>query len=278
MIKTYNPTSEGQRQRKTLVKNVADVRPEKSLSRGLVGPTGRSHGVISSRHKRRGARKLYRVIDFKRDKYNVPATVVNIQDDPNRGVNIALLAYADGEKRYIPAPEGLIAGMKVVSGEDVEITLGNSLPMSKIPLGVSIHNVEINPRAGGILVRGAGNQAQIIAKEGEYVNVKLPSGEVKRIMGRCYATIGVLGNIDKRNIQLGKAGRNFHLGVRPGVRGVAMADPHRDHPHAGKYGKSGIGMASPMTPWGKKTRGVKTRKRRRTDYTIVSRRKSRKKS
>lgn len=278
MLKTYRPTSEGQRQRKTLVKDVVYVRPEKRLSRGLVGSTGRSHGRISSRHRTRGAKKLYRIIDFKRDKYNIPATVVNIQDDPNRGVNIALLSYADGEKRYIPAPEGLVAGMKVISGEDVEITVGNSLPMIKIPIGVSIHNVEINPKAGGILVRGAGNQAQIIAKEGEYVNVKLPSGEVKRIMGRCFATIGVLGNFDKRNIQLGKAGRNMHAGERPHVRGVAMADPHRDHPHAGKYGKSGIGLKSPMTPWGKKTRGVRTRKRSRTDYTIVSRRKSKKKS
>ena len=278
MIKTYKPTSEGQRQRKTLVKAIDEIRPLKRLSKGLVGQTGRGHGSISSRHRQRGARKLFRAIDFKRDKYNVPAKVLSIENDPNRGVNIALLSYADGDKRYIPAPEGLLVGAKVVSGEDVEVALGNSLPMSKIPLGVSIHCVEINPKAGGILVRGAGNQAQIIAKEGEYVNVKLPSGEVKRIMGRCFATIGVLGNGDLRNTQLGKAGRAFHMGIRPHVRGVAMADPHRDHPHAGKYGKSGIGMASPMTPWGKKTRGVKTRTRRRTDYTIVSRRKSRKKS
>jgi len=278
MIKTYKPTSEGQRQRKTLVKEIDNVRPLKGLSWGLVGPAGRSRGRISSRHQQRGAKKLYRLIDFKRDKYNIKGKVLSIENDPNRGANIALLSYSDGEKRYIIAPEGLRTGMIVVSGEGSEISVGNSLPMSKIPLGVPIHNIEINPKAGGILVRGAGNQAEIIAKEGEYVNVKLPSGEVKRILGRCYATIGVLGNVDRRNIQLGKAGRKRHLGSRPGVRGVAMADPHRDHPHAGKYGKSGIGMASPMTPWGKKTRGVRTRKRRRTDRTIISRRKSKKKS
>ncbi len=277
MIKTYKPTSGGLRTRKTLIKGVENVKPLKSLTKGKVGPSGRGRGKVSSRHKQRGAKRLYRAIDFKRNKFDIPAKVLSIQDDPNRGSNIALLSYADGEKRYIIAPEGLEVGVTVLSGENAEMSVGNSLPMSKIPTGTPIHNIEINPKAGGILARGAGNQGQIIAKEGEYVNVKLPSGEVKSILGRCYATIGVVGNIDKRNIDLGKAGRKRHLGRRPHVRGVAMGDPHRDHPHAGKYSTSGVGMASPMSPWGWKTRGVKTRKRVRTDYTIVSRRKSKKK-
>jgi large subunit ribosomal protein L2 len=276
MIKDYKPTSEGLRRRKTLVKGVEDVKPLKSLTKGKRGPSGRSRGRVSSRHKQRGAKRLHREIDFKRDKFNIPAKVVSIQDDPNRGSNIALLAYADGEKRYIVAPEGLKVGMSVISGEKSDVSVGNSLPMSNIPIGTPIHNIEINPKAGGILCRGAGNQAQIIAKEGNYVNVKLPSGEVKKIRGICYATIGVVGNIDKRNVVLGKAGRNRHLGRRPHVRGVAMGDPHGDHPHAGKYSTSGVGM-HPKTPWGKPAKGVKTRKRKRTDYTIVSRRKGKKK-
>jgi large subunit ribosomal protein L2 len=270
MIKTYRATSEGQRTRKTLVKDVDHVRPLRALSRGVGGPVGRSRGTVSSRHMERGAKKLFRVIDFKRDKFNIPATVLSIENDPNRGSNIALLAYKDGEKRYILAPEGLKSGMGVISGEKSEIAVGNCLPMANIPLGVAIHNVEINPKAGGILARGAGNQALIVAKEGDYVNVKLPSGEIKRLMGRCYATIGGVSNMEKRNIRLGKAGRKRHLGVRPHVRGVAMADPHRDHPHAGKYKTSGIGMASPKSPWGWITRGVKSRRRKRTNYTIVS--------
>lgn len=276
MIKSYKPTSEGLRRRKTLVKDVENVRPLKSLTKGKTGPAGRSRGTVSSRHKQRGAKKLLREIDFKRNKFNIPAKVVSIQDDPNRGSNIALLSYSDGEKRYIIAPEGLEVGMTVISGENADVSIGNSLPMSMIPIGTPIHNIEINPKAGGILCRGAGNQAQIIAKEGNYVNVKLPSGEVKKVKGVCYATIGVVGNIDKRNVVLGKAGRNRHLGKRPHVRGVAMADPHGDHPHAGKYSTSGIGM-HPKTPWGKKAKGVRTRKRKRTDYTVVSRRKGKKK-
>ena len=277
MIKTYKPTSEGLRTRKTLVKGVDAVRPLKSLTKGKAGPSGRSRGKVTSRHKQRGAKRLYRIIDFKRNKHDIPAKVVSIQDDPNRGSNIALLSYADGEKRYIIAPEGLEVGVTVVSGEKVEISVGNSLPMASIPVGTYVHNIEINPKAGGILSRGAGNSAQIIAKEGDYVNVKLPSGEVKKIRGVCYATIGVVGNIDKRNIDLGKAGRKRHLGRRPHVRGIVMGDPHRDHPHAGKYSTSGIGMIAALSPWGWKTKGVRTRKRVRTDYTIVSRRKGKKK-
>jgi large subunit ribosomal protein L2 len=276
MIKTYKPTSEGLRTRKTLVKNVEDVKPLKSLTKGKSSFGGRSRGKVSSRHKQRGAKKTYRIIDFKRDKLNIPAKVVSIQDDPNRGPNIALLSYVDGEKRYIIAPEGLEVGASVMSGKNAEISVGNSLPMSEIPIGVPIHNIEVNPGAGAILCRAAGNQAQIIAKEDNYVNVKLPSGEVKRIADACVATIGVIGNIDKRNVVLGKAGRMRHLGRRPHVRGVAMGDPHRDHPHAGKYSTSGIGLVAPLSPWGWKTKGVKTRKRHKTDYTIVSKRKEKK--
>ena len=277
MIKSYKPTSEGLRTRKTLVKGVDKARPEKSLTKGKASTSGRARGKITSRHKQRGAKRLYRFIDFKREKFDIPAKVVSIQDDPNRGPNIALLAYADGEKRYIIAPEGLEVGSTVMSGENAEISLGNNVPLSKIPLGTSIHNIEINPGAGAVLCRSAGNQAQIIAKEGNYVNVKLPSGEVKRIPDVCTATIGVIGNVDKRNIDLGKAGRMRYLGRRPHVRGIVMGDPHRDHPHAGKYSTSGIGMVAPLSPWGWKTKGVKTRKRVRTDYTIVSRRKGKKK-
>ena len=273
MIKLYKPTSEGLRTRKSLIREVDTVAPLKSKTRVMKIAPGRSRGRISSRHKQRGAKKMYRVVDFKRDKYGIPAKVVTIEYDPNRGASIALLNYSDGEKRYILAPEGLEKGMEVISGETAEVSVGNSLPLNNIPLGVEIHNIEVNPNGGGIFVRGAGNYAQIMAKEGDIVNVKLPSGEVKRFLGRCYATIGVLTNADQRNVNLGKAGRKRHLGWRPGVRGVAMANPAGDHPHAGKYRTSGIGMSSPKSPWGWKTRGVKTRKRRRTDYTLVKRRK-----
>lgn len=274
MLKYFKPTSEGLRTRKSLVREVDNVSPLKSRTAVLKIAPGRSRGRISSRHKQRGAKKMYRQIDFKREKYNIPAKVVTIEYDPNRGANIALLSYSDGERRYILAPEGLKKGVTVMSGDKAEISVGNSLPMANVPLGIEIHNIEVNPKGGGIFARGAGNYAQILAKEGGFVNVKLPSGEVKRFMDSCYATIGVLSNADQRNVRLGKAGRKRHLGWRPHVRGVAMANPAADHPHAGKYKTSGIGMSSPKSPWGWKTRGVKTRKRRRTDYTIIKRRKS----
>jgi large subunit ribosomal protein L2 len=273
MIKTYNPTSEGQRSRKTLVRFVDKVDPLKSATSVLKASPGRSRGRISSRHKQKGAKKMYRAIDFRREKFDIPARVTTIEYDPNRNANIALVSYADGEKRYILAPEGLEKGVVVMSGENSEVSVGNCMPMARIPLGMQIHNIEINPQKGGVLVRGAGNYAQIIAKEGDFVNVKLPSGEVKRLFARCYATIGALSNSDFRNTRLGKAGRKRYLGRRPHVRGVAMANPAGDHPHAGKYRTSGIGMPSPKSPWGWITRGVRTRKRKRTDYTIVQRRK-----
>lgn len=269
MIKNYKPVTPGIRFRKSLVREVDDVRPLRSLVVPLRGPAGRSGGRVTSRHKQRGAKKFYRVIDYKRDKIGIPAKVATIEYDPNRGPNIALLHYADGEKRYILAPEGLVRGAQVVSDPGAEPAPGNALPLEKIPLGLSVHNIEINPGSGGILVRGAGSFAQILAKEGNYVNLKLPSGEVKKVSGTCYATVGVLSNSDLRNTRLGKAGRKRHLGRRPHVRGVAMANPKKDHPHAGSYKTTGIGMAFPKSPWGWNTRGVRTRKRERTNYTIV---------
>jgi large subunit ribosomal protein L2 len=274
MLKIYKPTSPGSRTRKTLVKSVDKVEPQKTLISPIRGDAGRTHGHITSRHKQRGAKKHYRIVDFKRQKFNISAKVLTIEHDPNRGPNIALVAYADGERTYILAPEGLTVGMTVISGKGSEPSVGNVLPLAEIPLGMSIHNIEVNPGYGGIMARGAGNYAQILAKEGSYVNIKLPSGEVKKVSGDCYATIGVLSNIDLKNTQLGKAGRKRHLGWRPHVRGVSMADPHHDHPHAGKYRTTGIGRPSPLSPWGWKTRGVKSRKRRHTDYTIVKSRHS----
>ena len=274
MIKSYKPTTSSIRFRKSLVRDVDEVRPLKSLTKSLIGASGRSHGRVSTRHKSRGVRKLYRTIDFKRNKLGIPAKVASIEYDPNRGSNIALLHYADGEKRYILAPEGLERGMTIISGPTAEPVTGNALPLENIPLGMSIHNVELNPGAGGALVRGAGNSAQIMAKEGNFVNVKLPSGEVKKVPSKCYATVGVLSNMDLRNVVLGKAGRNRHLGVRPAVRGVAMSNTRKDHPHGGSYKSTGVGLPSPKSPWGWKTRGVKTRKRSRTDYTIVKDRRS----
>lgn len=269
MIKTYRPTSPGIRFRKTLVRDVEDKRPEKSLTKHLKRAVGRSKGRISTRHRQVGARKLYRIIDFKRDKRDIVANVTAIEHDPNRGCNIALVCYADGEKRYILAPEGLKAGMQVVAGTNVSFSTGNALPLSMIPLSTRVHNVELNPGRGGQMARGAGNYAIIMAKEGNYVNLKLPSGEVKRIRVGCYATIGELGNADLRHARAGKAGIRRHMGWRPAVRGVAMGSD--SHPHGGSYSDNGIGMPSPKTPWGKKTRGKKTRKRKYTDKYIVTR-------
>ena len=267
MIKTYKPTSPGIRFRKTLVNKVSKKRPYKKLLKPLKGPVGRNKGRISTRHRQRGAKKQYRIIDFKRNKFDIPGKIASIEHDPNRGSNIALVNYADGEKRYILAPENLEEGMTVISGEKVPISVGNSMPLSEIPLSMKIHNVEFNPGRGGQLARGAGNSALIMAKEGEYVNIKLPSGEVKKVLARCYATLGELGNADLRHTRAGKAGRKRHLGNRPAVRGVAMGTDA--HPHGGSYSDTGIGMPSPKTPWGKKTRGKLTRRRKHTDKYIV---------
>lgn len=274
-IKTYRPTSAGTRFRKTLVRNNTSnkSKPERSLLVRLTGAPGRSHGRISSMHKQAGNKKHYRVVDFKRDKKGISAKVASVEYDPNRGPSIALLHYADGEKRYILAPSGLEAGMSVMSGPEAELKVGNALPLAKIPLGMQIHNIELNPGRGGQMVRGAGNSAMIMAKEGNYVNIKLPSGEVKKVSGDCYATIGTLGNEDLRNTQAGKAGRMRHMGWRPHVRGVAHANPS-DHPHGGSYKDKGVGMPSPKSPWGWKTKGKKTRRRKNTDKYLVKDRRS----
>lgn len=273
MIKTYKPTSPGIRFRKTLVRGTDKVKSNKKLTKPLKGPSGRNSGRISTRHRQRGAKRHYRIIDFKRNKLDVPGKVASIEHDPNRGCNIALINYADGEKRYILAPEGLKKGMQVSAGEKAPLEVGNALPMGNIPLSTRVHNVEFNPGRGGQMARGAGNYATIMAKEGGYVNLKLPSGEVKKVLDRCYATIGEVGNMDHRHTRAGKAGRKRHLGWRPAVRGVAMGTD--GHPHGGSYSDNGIGMPSPKTPWGKKTRGKKTRSRKHTDKYIVKRKSKR---
>jgi len=275
MLKTYRPITPGQRGKRTLVRGVAAKSPEKKLTKSLKGAVGRNNGKISSRNRQRGARKKYRIVDFKRDKLNVPAKVVSIEHDPNRGPNVALLHYADGEKRYILAPEDLKPGMIVVSGDQVDLQPGNCMPLKNIPLGMPIHNIELNPGKGGQMVRGAGNSAMILAKEGKYVNVRLPSGEVKKVLDSCIATIGTLGNADLRHVNVGKAGIKRHQGRRPHTRGVAFSSP-REHPHGGSYKTSGVGMSSPKSPWGWKTRGKKTRRRKSTNkYIVKSRSKKR---
>ena len=222
------------------------------------------------RHKGGGHKRRYRLIDFKRDKVDVPATVSSIEYDPNRSARIALLIYADGEKRYIIAPQGLRVGDKVMSGSRAEIKVGHALPISRIPLGTQIHNIELYPGKGGQLVRSAGTSAQLMAKEGPYAQVRLPSGEVRLVSQRCLATIGVVGNVEHSNIKIGKAGRKRWMGIRPSVRGIAM-DPS-SHPHGGGEGRSPIGMPGPKTPWGKPTLGAKTRRNKATDKYIVRRR------
>ena len=247
--------------------------PEKSLLATKKKNAGRnSYGRITVRHQGGGNRQKYRIIDFKRLKDNVEATVVGIEYDPNRSANIALIQYEDGEKSYILAPQGLTDGMKVVSGEKVDIKVGNAMPIESIPVGTMIHNIELNPRQGGKLVRSAGQEAQLMAKEGAYAHVRLPSGEMRLISVRCRATIGTIGNSDHENIKLGKAGRKRHMGIRPTVRGSAM-NPN-DHPHGGGEGKAPIGRPGPVTPWGKPALGYKTRnKKKLSNKFIVKRRK-----
>ncbi len=247
--------------------------PEKSLLEKKKKNAGRnSYGRITVRHHGGGNRQKYRIIDFKRRKDDMEATVIGIEYDPNRSSNIALIEYADGEKAYILAPEGLTDGDKIISGEKTDIKVGNSLPISNIPVGTLIHNIELNPGQGGKLVRSAGQSAQLMAKEGKYAHVRLPSGEMRLVLANCRATIGVIGNSDHENVNLGKAGRTRHLGIRPTVRGSAM-NPN-DHPHGGGEGKAPVGHAGPLTPWGKPALGYKTRnKKNKTNKFIVKRRK-----
>ena len=276
-IRVYKPTSPARRFMSVLTfEEITKKEPERSLVTDLRHKAGRNHhGKITVRHQGGGARRKYRIIDFKRNKDSIPATVKAIEYDPNRTCFIALLYYADGEKRYILAPLGLKVGDTVMSGPDADIKPGNCLPIENIPLGTLIHNVEIKVGRGGQMVRSAGTAAQLMAKEGAYAQVRLPSGEVRKVAMNARATVGQVGNTDHSNVRVGKAGRSRHMGIRPTVRGVVM-NPC-DHPHGGGEGKSPVGMPAPMSPWGKKTQGVKTRKHRKYSDKLIVSRKSKKK-
>ena len=269
-IKEYKPTTAGRRGA-SVVKNdfVTTARPEKSLTLGLSNKSGRAKGKISTRHKGGGAKRLYRIIDFGQDKVNIPARVASIEYDPNRSAYIALLNYKDGEKRYILAPEGLRANDEVIVSSNAPVEKGNRLILKNIPVGTSIHNVEMSMGRGGQIARTAGAYATLMAKESEYALLKMPSGELRKIHINCRATIGQLGNVERANIKVGKAGRNRWLGWRPHVRGTVM-NPI-DHPHGGGEGKT-KGGRNPVTPWGQPTKGYKTRRNKRTTKFIVKRR------
>ena len=272
-IKTYNPYTPSRRNMTgSDFSEITKKTPEKSLTTSLKKNAGRNNqGKITVRHRGGGSRRKYRLIDFKRNKDGMPATVIGVEYDPNRSANIALIQYEDGEKAYIIAPIGLTDGDVVVSGEGADIKPGNALFIKDIPVGTLIHNIELYPGKGAQLVRSAGNSAQLMAKEGDYAQVRLPSGEVRMIRLDCKATIGVVGNQQHENVSIGKAGRKRHMGWRPTVRGVVM-NPN-DHPHGGGEGKSPIGRPAPVTPWGKPALGLKTRKtKNRTDKFIVKRR------
>ena len=271
-VKVYRPTSPGRRgMTGSAFDEITRSEPERSLLRPLRKRAGRNvGGRITVRHRGGGHKRMYRLLDFTRDKAGVPARVSSIEYDPNRSARIALLVYADGEKRYVIAPLGLHVGDTVMSGQKAEIRVGNALPLVRIPLGTLVHNVELYPGRGGQLVRSAGTSAQVLAKEGEYVTLRLPSGEMRLVRQECMATIGQVGNLDHGNIKLGKAGRKRWIGWRPTVRGSAMSP--RDHPHGGGEGRSPIGMSSPKSPWGKKTLGKKTRRNKVTGRFIVRRR------
>jgi len=274
-IRSYRPYTPGTRER--TVSEFAEItrsEPEKSLTRSKHRPKGRNNrGVITFRHRGGGHKRLYRVIDFRRDKVGVPAKVASIEYDPNRNARISLLHYEDGEKRYILAPAGLAVGSTVVSGPDSPLEVGNALPLYKIPLGTTVHNIEMQPGKGGQMVRSAGAGAQVVAKEGDYVTLKLPSTEVRMVRRECYATIGQVGNADVRNVSLGKAGRKRWLGRRPEVRGSVMNPV--DHPHGGGEGRAPIGRSGPVTPWGKPALGFKTRKKKKDSDKYVVRKRRR---
>ncbi len=272
-IKVFKPTTNARRNMSvTDYSELSKVAPEKSLLKSLKKNSGRnSYGRITVRHRGGGNRRKYRVIDFKRTKFDVKATVKTLEYDPNRSAHIALLEYADGEKAYILAPVGLKVGDTVVAGPSADIKPGNALPLTNIPVGTFIHNVELYPGKGGQLARAAGNAAQLMAKEGIYALLRLPSGELRNVPVQCMATVGQVGNLDHENVKIGKAGRTRHMGIRPTVRGSVM-NPN-DHPHGGGEGKSPIGRPGPVTPWGKPALGYKTRaKKNRSDKLIVKRR------
>ena len=272
-IKKYKPNTPGQRgMTVSAFDEITKSAPEKSLTVTLKKHAGRNQrGKITVRHRGGGYRPKYRIIDFKRIKDDVPGKVAAIEYDPNRSANIALIFYADGEKKYIIAPNKLNVGDVIVSGPEADIKVGNALPLANIPVGTIIHNIELQPGGGGQLVRSAGNGAQLMAKEGKYAQVRLPSGEVRKIRIECRATIGEVGNLDHENIKIGKAGKKRHMGIRPTVRGSVM-NPN-DHPHGGGEGRAPIGRKGPVTPWGKPALGLKTRKKKKaSDNFIVKRR------
>ena len=273
-IKTYKPVTNGRRNMTSLTyEEITTNKPEKSLVAKKSKKGGRNNqGVITTRHHGGGHKQKYRIIDFKRNKDNVPGKVATIEYDPNRSANIALINYVDGEKRYILAPKGLEVGMEIISGEEADIKVGNALPMGNMPEGTVIHNIEMQPGKGGQIARSAGVSAQILGKEGKYVTVRLASGEVRKFLAVCRATVGVVGNEDHGLVNYGKAGRMRWKGVRPTVRGSVM-NPN-DHPHGGGEGRTSIGRKAPMTPWGKKAMGVKTRKNKKASTKLIVRRRN----
>ena len=273
-IKTYKPTTPGRRKMSTLVnEEITKSTPEKSLLTTIKKNSGSNNqGKITVRHQGGGVKRKYRIIDFKRNKLEVPGTVASIEYDPNRTANIALINYADGEKRYIIAPKGLEVGMTIEAGANADIKVGNALPIMSIPVGTMIHNIELRPGKGGELARSAGTSAQILGREGKYVMIRLSSGEQRKVLGTCMATIGEVGNEDASLVRIGKAGRKRHMGIRPTVRGSVM-NPN-DHPHGGGEGRAPVGRKAPMTPWGKPALGLKTRKKKQSDKFIVRRRNS----
>ena len=275
-IKKYNPTSPGLRgMTVSTFEEITADKPEKSLTVTLKKNAGRNtRGKITVRHRGGGTRPKYRIIDFKRNKDDIPGNVTTIEYDPNRTANIALITYADGEKRYIIAPNGLKVGDVIYSGPNSDIKVGNSLPLANIPVGTVIHNIEMKPGKGAQMARSAGNGAQLMAKEEKYAQVRLPSGEVRKVLLNCRATIGEVGNGEHGNIQIGKAGRKRHMGIRPHVRGSVM-NPN-DHPHGGGEGRAPIGRKAPVTPWGKPTLGYKTRKKNKASNQYIVKRRNEK--
>lgn len=271
-IKSYNPYTPSRRHMTgSDFSEITKSTPEKSLTVSLKKNAGRNNqGKITVRHRGGGSRRKYRIIDFKRRKDGIPATVVSIEYDPNRTANIALISYVDGEKAYILAPEGLKVGQKVMNGADAEVRVGNCLPLELIPVGTMVHNIELHPGKGGQMVRSAGNGAQLMAKEGKYATLRLPSGEMRMVPIVCRASVGVVGNGDHNLINIGKAGRKRNMGIRPTVRGSVM-NPN-DHPHGGGEGKCGIGRPGPSTPWGKPALGLKTRKKNKQSNKLIVRR------
>ena len=271
-IKSYNPYTPSRRHMTgSDFSEITKATPEKSLTVSLKKNAGRNNqGKITVRHRGGGSRRKYRIIDFKRRKDGIPATVVSIEYDPNRTANIALISYVDGEKAYILAPEGLKVGQKVMNGADAEVRVGNCLPLELIPVGTMVHNIELHPGKGGQMVRSAGNGAQLMAKEGKYATLRLPSGEMRMVPIVCRASVGIVGNGDHNLINIGKAGRKRNMGIRPTVRGSVM-NPN-DHPHGGGEGKTGIGRPGPCTPWGKPALGLKTRKKNKQSNKYIVRR------